>query len=510
MTHLHISTECAAHHTAPCYIFLTFNDIQEHLPHELEKMAHAWYPDLRTLLKAESFTGNAGQKIVIPVIKNNSLINLIIVGVGSKNQSPQEFIERYRRAVGAAVRQVQKLKATSAVISQISYNNVLDSYLLEQAIITSMIASYTFDEFITKQERKNTPLDTLTLVVKSDTNLRDAEHHAYRARIIGSAVNRARTMINLPPSTVTPTYLAKQAQKIATEHALTATIFNEKQVIEMGMGGLAGVSRGSDEECAFIILEYKTDKPHAPTLALVGKGITFDSGGLSIKPANSMEEMKNDMAGAAAVISTLAALAELKPDINVIGIAPASENLLGGKATKPGDILRFYNGKTAEVRNTDAEGRLILADALSYAVKHYKPDAIIDIATLTGACSYALGPFNSGLMSRHNELVERIQKAAIRAGDPVWRLPMSDDYKEAIKSPVADICNIGSKTIMAGATTAAHFLEEFVENTPWAHLDIAGTAYNVPNIPYYQLGATGVGVRLMIEIALSWQSESAA
>jgi leucyl aminopeptidase len=238
----------------------------------------------------------------------------------------------------------------------------------------------------------------------------------------------------------------------------------------------------------------------------VGKGITFDSGGLSIKPAVHMETMKEDMSGAAAVIATMDAIGALKPDVNVIGITPLSENLPSGKATKPGEIVRFYNGKTAEIKNTDAEGRLILADALSYAIEQYKPDMIIDIATLTGACAHALGPFYCGLMSDDDALVNTIQTASDRTGDRVWRLPLHNDYKPSIRSVVADICNIGSPKYSAGAITAALFLQNFVGDTPWAHLDIAGTAFDVPDIPYYRAhSATGFGVRLMIDIAMNWK-----
>ena len=217
---------------------------------------------------------------------------------------------------------------------------------------------------------------------------------------------------------------------------------------------------------------------------------------------------KEDMSGAAAVIAAMNAIAQLKPkNINVIGITPMSENLPSGKATKPGDILTFYNGKTAEVKNTDAEGRLILADALSYAVKHYNPDYIVDLATLTGACSRALGPFYSGLFTEHDDLMNQLYKAATLSGDHVWRLPMGDDYKKAISSTIADMCNIGSKHIMAGASTAAHFLQNFVGDVPWAHLDIAGTAFDVPNISYYRPGGTGVGVGLLVALAMGFDKK---
>ena len=253
-------------------------------------------------------------------------------------------------------------------------------------------------------------------------------------------------------------------------------------------------------------MEYKTTKKDAPTIAFVGKGITFDSGGLSLKPANFMEDMKEDMSGAAAVIASMSAIAQLKPEVNVLALTPICENLHSGKATKPGDIIRFYNGKTAEVRNTDAEGRLVLADALAYAVQHYQPDFIIDLATLTGACAYALGPFYSGMMGKHQDYMDKVEQAGERSGDRVWPLPFSDDYKVAIKSNVADICNIGNPKYRAGAITAGFFLSNFVGTTPWVHLDIAGTAFDVPDISYYRSGnATGVGVRLLVELAMHWK-----
>jgi leucyl aminopeptidase len=273
----------------------------------------------------------------------------------------------------------------------------------------------------------------------------------------------------------------------------------------MGMHGLAGVSAGSGQDAHFVILEYKTKKPKAPTIAFVGKGITFDSGGLSIKPANSMEDMKEDMAGAASVINAIAAVAQLGADVNVIAVAPITENMPGCHAQKPGDIVTFYNGKTAEIRNTDAEGRLILADALAYTAKHFKPDAMIDVATLTGACIYAVGPFFSALLSDNDELSERVQQAAKMAGDPVWRLPFTPDFKEAVKSPIADIQNVGNPSIAAGTITAAWFLRHFTDDVPWVHLDIASSAFNVPGISYYGKGATGSSVRLLIDVARNWK-----
>ena len=275
------------------------------------------------------------------------------------------------------------------------------------------------------------------------------------------------------------------------------------------MGGLLAVSSGSEQEPRFIVVEYVPEKQSTETVGLVGKGVTFDSGGISIKPAQGMDEMKDDMAGAAAVISSMELIAHLKPRVNVIGIAPITENLPSGTALRPGDIITFYNGKTAEVKNTDAEGRLILADALAYAVKHYKLDALINFATLTGSCSAALGPFFCGLMSKHDHLAEQIAHASLESGDRAWRLPFHDDYKVAIRSAVADLCNIGNESYRAGSITAGFFLQNFVGDVPWAHLDIAGTSFNVPDISYYRPGATGFGVRLLANLLLAWPENNA-
>ena len=263
-------------------------------------------------------------------------------------------------------------------------------------------------------------------------------------------------------------------------------------------------------EPRLVILKYSPQKnaKSLPTLAMVGKGITFDTGGLSIKPATAMETMKDDMAGAAVVLGVMRVIAQFRPNINVIALAPMAENMPSGSAHKPGDIIRFYNGKTAEVKDTDAEGRLILADALSYAVAIYKPDAIIDIATLTGSCAAALGPFYAGLLSQSEELTAKVQESAQRSGDRVWRLPMDNDYKVAIKSHIADMSNIGTMQIKAGVITAAFFLKEFVGSVPWVHLDIAGTAFGVPDITYLRPGASGFGIRLLVDLIMNWKSEA--
>lgn len=478
---------------------------QGELPAALLSCAKTLCPvALPTLIKESGFKGKKSESAVIPFLVNERIAHLILVGLGKKEKVID--IEAYRRAIGTIIRKAQHHKISSLAIELPSSRifGVDSDYLAEQTAVICEIANYHFNEFITTESRKETEIIDVVLCVDAKVK-KEAQEGVKKGQLVAQAVNKTRHWIDMPPSDLTPPELADRAATIAKKTGLKITVFSEKEVIKMGMGGLAGVSRGSDLDCRLLILEYKAKAKNAQTIAFVGKGITFDSGGLSIKPAQSMEDMKQDMSGAAAVVATMEALAQLKPDVNVIGVAPLAENLPSGKAVKPGDILRFYNGKTAEVKNTDAEGRLILADALSYAVKHYKPDAIIDLATLTGACEVALGKFFCGMMSEHDDLVARVQEASKKSGDRVWRLPLNDDYKPAIVSTVADLSNIGSPRYKAGTITAAHFLQNFVDDVPWVHLDIAGVAFDVPDLPYYRPGATGFGVRLLVELAMDWK-----
>jgi len=461
---------------------------------------------LKSLVKEREFEGKTGQHLVLPFIHERKMAHVVLLGLGKKSTKWALDIERYRRVLGKLVRIAEQHKCSSIALALPS-PKLFDAdayYIAEQTAMITDMAHYHFDEFITKEGRKVHPVDSIIIGIDK-LNKKEVESGINDGRIIGDAVNQTRYWIDLPPSKLTPPELAKKAHEIAKKNKLKITCFDEKEAKQMGMGGLVGVSRGSKEDCQFVVLEYSCGKKTAPTICFVGKGITFDSGGLSLKPPAYMETMKEDMSGAAAVISAMGAIAKLKPKVNVVGITPLAENLPSGTATKPGDIITFYNGKTAEVKNTDAEGRLVLADALAYAVKHYKPAAIVDVATLTGACAYALGPFFTGLMSQDEDLIERLQESAEYCGDRVWELPLNDDYKPAIKSAVADISNIGSRKYNAGAITAAFFLKEFVNDTPWAHLDIAGTAFNVPDISYYRReSATGAAVRLLIDLAMHW------
>jgi len=475
---------------------------------EVQDIAAMYFPSLQAVMKKRNFTGKALSSLVLSTSTKTGLVDLIFVGLGKRASSSASIDhETYRRALGSIIRAVESRRSTSVAIHMppSAWMGMTDHECAKETATIVEMASYHFDHFISDKERKLKDIVDIVLVI-------DKQHEAVfkkglvEGQLIGNAVNATRYWVDLPPHYMTPIHLAEKARQVAQDRGLKCTVFNEAEINEMGMGGLAGVSVGSERDCQFVILEYKSPKKDAQTVCLVGKGITFDSGGLSIKPATAMETMKDDMAGAAAVISAMDVLAVLKPDVNVIGITPLSENLPSGKATKPGDVITFYNGVTAEVKNTDAEGRLILADALAYGVKHYNPDVIVDIATLTGAISYALGPFFTGLMTQHDEVAKKLEASAQRTGDRVWRLPLHDDYKASIKSSLADICNIGNERYRAGSITGAFFLQNFVGNTPWAHLDIAGTAFNVPDMPYFRSeGATGAGVRLFVDFVMNWK-----
>jgi leucyl aminopeptidase len=310
----------------------------------------------------------------------------------------------------------------------------------------------------------------------------------------------ARDWINEPANYMTPTDLAKVAQKLARAHSLDLTILDREQMEKEGMGSLLGVAKGSCQPPKLIVLSYRGDKKSRVTSGFIGKGITFDSGGISIKPSENMAEMKGDMAGAAAVMAAVSAIAQLKPKVNITAVVPATENLPGGKSLKPGDILKAMNGKTIEVVNTDAEGRLVLADALGYAVKKGF-SSLIDIATLTGACHIALGDVCSGIFGNSQELIDKVVKAGAEAGERLWQMPMYEEYKEQNKSDVADIKNSGGR--YGGAITAAQFLSEFADKTPWVHIDIAGTSMTEKERGYLVKGASGVCVRTLVNLALN-------
>ncbi len=421
---------------------------------------------------------------------------VLVMGLGKKKELT---LNRIRGTVAEACRYLRG-KNVETIATMVLGADVhrLGIEAAAQAITEgALLGLYTFRRHITKQEDDAGEIKELRISGRGRPALaRGIE----RGRIIAEAANRARDMVNEPANFMTPTDMAEAARQLAGEYGLGIEVLDKDKMEELGMGGLLGVSRGSQQPPKFIILTYKGKDETNVDLALVGKGITFDSGGIDIKPQEGMHEMKGDMAGGASVMATITALALLKPKINVTALVPATENLPSGTAMKPGDIISAMNGKTIEVLNTDAEGRLILADALSYA-KKLEAKAIIDVATLTGACHVALGDLCTGAFTNNQAMLDKLFAVAQETGEFIWQLPMYDEYREQLKSDIADIKNIGNR--YGGAITAAKFLSEFIDGTPWVHLDIAGTYYSTKEKGYLVKGGTGVPVRTLLEFILT-------
>jgi leucyl aminopeptidase len=419
-----------------------------------------------------------------------------IAGLGKRDDFD---VDRIRRVTGQFCRTLRKSNCHK--IATILHGAGAGSIGIEasaQAITEgAVLGLYDFTKY-RKPEYED--VHEVLIVVREKEKVPILEPAVGKVRLIAEATNLARDMGNEPANYMTPSQMAETARELANKYDLEFRVFDQEEMEAMGMGALLGVAKGSSQPAKLITLTYKGDERSKEALGLLGKGITFDSGGISIKPSEGMGEMKDDMAGAAAVIAALAAIAQLKPKINVTAIVPATENLPSGTALKPGDILKAMNGKTIEVISTDAEGRLILADALSYAVKQgFSP--LIDLATLTGACRVALGLSYSGLFGNDQGWIDRVLKAAERAGERMWHMPMPEQYKEQIKSEIADVKNTGNR--YGGAITAALFLAEFVDETPWVHIDIAGPRLSHKENGYTVKGATGVGVRTLVELALN-------
>ncbi|MCD6485941.1 MAG: leucyl aminopeptidase [Syntrophobacterales bacterium] len=430
---------------------------------------------------------------------------IMITGLGKK----KEFnLEKLRGVFSKACQKIRDLNITQLAVSlDFGESEFSIRETAQAAVEGAMLGLYRFTPYKTLEEDKKGEISEFIIAESRPGLLEGAKDGAKTAEIISRAVYCARDLVSTPSNDMTPSILAERANDVAKEGNLKFEALNETSMKKLGMGALLGVSSGSAEEAKLIILEYngggKKDKP----VVLVGKGVTFDSGGISIKPSEKMDEMKSDMSGGAAVIGTIKASAELKIPLNVVGIIPATENLPGGKAYKPGDVLKSMSGITIEIKNTDAEGRLILADALTFAGR-YKPAAIIDLATLTGACVIALGDYITGMLGTDGDLKEKIRNASDVTGETVWELPLWHEYDELIKSDVADIQNIGGRA--GGTITAALLLKRFVDDYPWVHLDIAGPALLSKDKPYIPKGASGVGVRLLVQFLMDRSRSSNA
>lgn len=424
---------------------------------------------------------------------------LLIVGLG-KDELNREL---FRRAGGVVAQKALAMKAEKlflVVPEELPFPVVEMAECLSEGLV---LGGYQFKKYKKEEEEeKSAEIKRIGLYV-DDASMVHARKGVKRGLAAGNAGVAVRDMANEPANVWTPQAFADYGEKIAREGNLACRIIEKDEMKQLKMGGILGVNQGSALPPKLVVLEYRTGKK-VPTLLLVGKGLTFDSGGLSLKPGEGMGDMKYDMCGGAAVMAAMQVIAEEKPGrVDVVALVPATENLPSSAALKPGDIITQYGGKTVEVLNTDAEGRLILADALAYGVEQYKPDAVVDVATLTGAVIIGLGHHRAGLLANNDELAENVLAAGERAGELLWRLPLAEEYKEQLKSKVADLKNIGGKA--GGTITAATFLQEFVGKTPWAHLDIAGTAWNYTEKPYVPKGPSGIAARTLIELVRSWK-----
>jgi leucyl aminopeptidase len=445
---------------------------------------------LTRLVNEKELTGSLGELTVFYDAPGLEAGAVLLVGLGPRARF--EPGAAFSAGFALAKRLAAKRRESVAVVLP----PCGEPALVASALIEGSIAG-TRGPGVRKSEAGRHAFEKLSLVVgngRTEEELGKLEQSLLRAEIVGNAVNLARDLVNTPPAEKSPKQLANRIGVVAGDAGLDIDIWDESRIRHERFGGLIGVAAGSDEPPRFVVLEYRRGG-HSPTACLVGKGVTFDSGGLSLKPTASMEDMKSDMTGAAVVVATMQAAARLKLPVNVTGYLALTENMTGGKAMKLGDVLTIRNGKTVEVMNTDAEGRLILADALSYAVEH-KPDRVLDLATLTGACMVALGPKVAGLFSNDDSFRHDVITACKRTGERAWAMPLDDDYKEQLKSHVADLKNVGGK--WGGAITAAKFLEQFVGSTPWVHLDIAGPSWNDSENATRDAGGTGCFVRTLV------------
>ncbi len=453
---------------------------------------------LTAALKRGDMEGKAGTTLMLHQVPRVSAARVLLVGLGRE----REFDDgKYRSAVTKAIAALKQTGVTDAVLCLSAGVKQRDiAWRAAQAAIAASDATYHFDRMKSKREQAR-GVRHLTLLVGERSELKAGQSGLKQGAAIAHGMSLAKDLGNLPGNVCTPAYLADAARTLARQYKLGVQVLERKDMEKLGMGSLLSVARGSDEPPKLIVLKYEGGPRGQKPYALVGKGVTFDTGGISLKPAPEMDEMKFDMCGAASVLGTLRAVAELKLPINVIGIVPATENMPGGSATKPGDIVTSMSGLTVEILNTDAEGRLILCDALTYA-ERFEPQAVVDIATLTGACVIALGHVASGLFANDDALAQELLAAGQTTHDRAWHLPLWDDYQEQLKSNFADFANIGGRP--AGSVTAACFLARFTKKFKWAHLDIAGVAWKSGAAK----GATGRPVPLLTQYLIDRAAKS--
>jgi len=469
---------------------------------------------VRLAFQAGDFAGKEGETLLFypPGKGKIPAKRILVVGLGKAEEGKSNngltpadmWRENYRKAGGKVSGTALKTQASKIMVV------IPEPFILDRRETTEcmteglMLGAYQFRKYKKTVEEDEPQSEITEILLYTDREKSAVKKGLTVGKVAALAGAAARDMANEPGNVWTPTRFAEFGRKLAKTYNFSCRVLSKANMQRLKMGGILGVNSGSAQPPKMVILEYKTSARN-PTLLMVGKGLTFDSGGISLKPPAGMEEMKFDMCGGAAVLGAMQAVGEEQPKgINVIGIVPTTENLPGPSALKPGDIITIYGGKTVEVINTDAEGRLILADALAYGIKQYKPDAVVDLATLTGAVVIGLGHHRTGLLSNDDGLSQKVMAAGDRSGEPLWRLPLGPEYSKQIKSKVADMKNVGNRA--AGTITAAAFLQEFVGDAVWAHLDIAGTAYNFTEKPYIpNKGPSGIGVRTLLELIRNWK-----
>jgi leucyl aminopeptidase len=445
--------------------------------------------------------GKAGSTLLLHNVPGTLADRILLVGLGKE----KEFREKeFRAAVATAVKTLNETGGFDGTLylTELAVRKRDVAWRVRQATMVALESLYRFDRLKSKKEEVRRPLRKLTFCVERRSELTTAEAALTQGQAIARATALMKDLANLPANLCTPTYLADQARAIATEHNMAVEVLEREDMEELGMNTLLAVARGSHQLPKFIVLRYSGSKSDTKPIVLVGKGITFDTGGISLKPGAEMDEMKFDMSGAACVLGVLQAAAEMKLPLNIVGAIPATENMPGGRAIKPGDVVTSMSGQTIEILNTDAEGRLILCDVLTY-VERFDPACVVDIATLTGACVIALGNVATGLLANSDSLAKELLEAGQDAHDRAWQLPLWEDYQESLQSNFADMANIGGRA--GGTITAASFLARFTKKYDWAHLDIAGTAYRSGK----EKGSTGRPVPLLTHFLITRAAEAA-
>jgi len=458
---------------------------------------------IRKLIQLGEVRGKWGEQTLVHALGKLPVDRVLVMGLGK----PEDFtLDRARIVSAEALKHLRKIGArrVGTIVHGAGAGGLNAAQAAQALSEGALLGLYRFTRYKRNNDNGNKEIETLTVVERDRLKLRAVTEAVRRGRIVAEATNAARDLVNEPGNTLTPTELGRRAREAARRSRIRCQMLGPQQLGRLGARALLGVARGSQEPPCLIVLEYRGGRRGGPHIGLIGKGITFDSGGISIKPAENMEAMKGDMAGAAAVIAATSAIALLSLPIHVTAVVPATENLPSGSALKPGDVLRAMSGKTIEVVNTDAEGRLVLADALHYA-RNRKVSHLVDVATLTGACVVALGTLNSGAFTNSQALLDKVLAAGRAAGEKIWPLPMDPEYDDLIKSDIAEIKNTGGRK--GGAITGAKFLQHFVGDTPWVHLDIAGTSEADKEKGYQPKGATGVMVRTLVNLAVELLSD---